>query len=40
VVGFIKDQTGSTLSSIYFIAALLVLAAVLILMVPAKLVNR
>jgi MFS family permease len=40
VVGFLKEQTGSTLSSIYVIAALLVLAAMLILMIPGRLVNK
>jgi MFS family permease len=40
VVGFLKEQTGSTLSSIYVIAALLVLAALLILMIPGRLVNK
>ncbi len=40
VVGFLKEQTGSTLSSIYVIAALLVLAAMLVLMIPGRLVNK
>ena len=40
VVGFVKDATGATVGSIYLIAGLLVFAALLILRVPAQLVNK
>ncbi|MFM0412349.1 MULTISPECIES: MFS transporter [Paraburkholderia] len=40
LVGFLADLTHSTNSSMYFFAALLVIAAVAILAVPARLVNR
>lgn len=40
LVGFMKDLTGSTTSSLYLFAGLIALGALLILTIPAKLVNK
>ena len=40
MVGFIKDKTGSTDLALYILSAGLLLGAILVLRVPAKLVNR
>ena len=39
VVGWMSNVTGSTTSSLYAIAALMVVGALLILTIPAKMVN-
>lgn len=40
VVGFVKEATGTTVGAIYLISGLLVVAALLILCVPSRLVDR
>jgi len=40
LVGWIKDNTGSTDVALYILSAVLLLGAVLVLRVPAKIVNR
>lgn len=40
MVGFIKDKTGGTDVALYILSAALLLGALLVLRVPAKLVNR
>lgn len=40
LVGWIKDTTGSTDAALYILSAVLLLGAILVLRVPAKIVNR
>ena len=40
LVGWIKDATGSTDIALYVLSAVLLLGAVLVMVVPARLVNR
>ncbi len=40
LVGFIKDRTGSTDLALYIVSAVLFLGAMLVLRMPAKIVNR
>jgi D-galactonate transporter len=40
VVGWMKDVTGSTASSLYLFAGLLVVASALLLTIPARLINK
>lgn len=40
VIGWIKDATGSTNYGLYFLASFAFIGAVLVLLIPAKLVNR
>ena len=40
LVGWIKDSTGSTDVALYILSGVLLLGAVLVMTVPARLVNR
>lgn len=40
MVGWIKDATGSTTVALYILSGVLFLGAMLVLRVPAKIVNR
>ena len=40
LVGWIKDTTGSTDVALYILSTVLLVGAVLVMIVPARLVNR
>jgi nitrate/nitrite transporter NarK len=40
IVGWLKDLTGSTAAGMYVVAAALILGAILVVRIPARLVSR